>query len=231
MDKILVPVDFSVPSSWGFYYAYEMAESIGAEIIVLHMYLPSSEPTFSLDRLQSDAARRKQEILEHLKSATQRPLAKKESTVKVSYVIDYGSKSNIVEYAKKNEADLIIMGTHGAGNAINKAWGSNTSQVIKNAHCPVLAIPEGTSFHTTQNIAYATNFDSKDIESITQLAIVAAATNSKLHCVHINLFNGEVNEDEGKAFEAQLKKNFKDLPVTFTVWSASKVEDGLEIFL
>ena len=73
-------------------------------------------------------------------------------------------------------------------------------------------------------------FDSKDIESIGQLAKVAASTNARLHCIHVNLISGKLHKDEGKAFEEKLKSHFGDLNVTFTVWSAFSVEDGLEIF-
>lgn len=231
MEKILVPFDFSVSSSWGFSYAYDLAASIGAELLVVNMYSPATESTYSLEKLQANAPRRKQEILEHLKAATQRPFAEKDSAdVKIMYDIDYGQKDDIANYAKRQQVDLIVMGTHGAGKAVNKLWGSNTSMVIKEAHCPVLAIPVGVRFKAAQNIAYATDFSSKDIESIAQLAVVAAATNSTVHCVHVNLFSEAPQISEGAKFEEQLKDNFGDLPVVFNVWSAHTVEDGLEIF-
>jgi len=232
MDKILVPVDFSVPSSWGFYYAYDLAASIGAELVVLHMYMPYTEPVYSVTKLQAMAAERYDDILAHLKAATQRPVGSNESDVKVSYVIDYHEKSDIAAYVndKDHKVDLVVMGTHGAGNAVGKVWGSNTSNVIKNANCPVLAVPVGAEFGATQNMAYATDFDSKDIETIAQLAVVAAATNSKLHCVHINLFSNKAVTEADKNFEETLKEKFAGLDVSFTSWSANNVEDGLEIF-
>ncbi|BDS11706.1 universal stress protein [Aureispira anguillae] len=231
MEKILVPFDFSVSSSWGFYYAYELAASIGAQVLVVNMYSPATEATYSLEKLQANAPKRKQEILAHLKAATQRPISSANDTsVTVTYDIDYGLKDDIANYAKRQKVDLIVMGTHGGDKTTSKLWGSNTSLVIKEAHCPVLAIPVGSTFKAAQNIAYATNFDSKDIDSIAQLAVVAAATNSTVHCIHVNLFSETPQLAEGAKFEEQLKANFGDLPVVFNVWSAHTVEDGLEIF-
>lgn len=230
MEKILVPFDFSVSSSWGFYYAYELAASIDAEIIVVNMYLPATEATYSLEKLQADASRRKTEILAHLKAATQYPTTANKKMVKISYDIGYGEKVEISDYAKRQNVDLIVMGTNGNEKAINKLLGSNTSMVIENAHCPVLAIPNGTSFKAIQNIAYATNFDAKDIESITQLGKVAKVTNSTLHCIHVNLFSEGAESNKSAAFEADLKTNLEGLPVVFNSWSAHNVEDGLEIF-
>lgn len=228
MEKILVPFDFSVSSSCGFYYAYELAASIDAEIIVVNMYLPASEATYSLEKLQAIAPKRKAEILAHLKAATQYPTTKNTKTVKVSYDIGYGEKEEISVYAKRQNVDLIVMGTNGNDKAISKLLGSNASMVIENAHCPVLAIPNGTTFKSVRNIAYATNFDAKDIESITQLGKVAKATNATLHCVHVNLFSEGAAATE--TFEAEIKANLEGLPVVFSAWSAHNVEDGLEIF-
>jgi nucleotide-binding universal stress UspA family protein len=230
MKKILVPFNFSVSSSWGFYYAYELAASIDAEIIVVNIYSPASEATYSLEKLQADSPKRRVEILAHLKAATQYPTTSNTKAVKVTYDIGYGEKEEIAVYAKRQEVDLIVMGTDGNEKAINKLWGSNTSVVIKNAHCPVLAIPSGTTFKAVQNIAYATNFDAKDIESITQLGKIAKATNATLHCIHVDLFSEAPAVSKGAAFEAELNANWEGLPIVFNSWSAHNVEDGLDIF-
>jgi nucleotide-binding universal stress UspA family protein len=230
MEKILVPFDFSVSSSWGFYYAYELAATIDAEIIVVNMYLPATEATHSLEKIQANAPKRKIEILAHLKAATQYPTTTDTKAVKVSYDIGYGEKEAISAYAKRQNVDLIVMGTNGSDKGINKILGSNTNVVIEKAHCPVLAIPTGTTFKSVQNIAYATNFDSKDVESITQLGKIAKATNSTLQCIHVNLFTEGAEVDKRTEFEGEVKTSLKDLPIVFNTWSAHNVEDGLEIF-
>jgi nucleotide-binding universal stress UspA family protein len=231
MNKILVPVDFSVPSSWGYSYAYDLAKSIDAEVIVVHVYSPTTDPSNSLSslkKMQEDAPKKRQEIEKHLKAATQ--VLNPSDKVKVTYIVDYGTKNDIAHYAKIHHVDLIIMGTHGAGNGVAQVWGSNTSNVIKNAHCPVLAVPKGAVFQPNLDIAYATDFDSKDIESISQLAVVTTITKSTLHCVHVNLTNGSIDADAAEKFAKKLRDNFDGLPVKFHTWSANNVEDGLEIF-
>ncbi|MFT5648170.1 MAG: nucleotide-binding universal stress UspA family protein [Aureispira sp.] len=230
MENILVPFDFSVSSSWGFYYACELAATIDAEIIVVNIYSPSTEATYSLEKLQTNAPKRKIEILAHLKAATQYPITVDAKAVKISYDIGYGEKEAISAYAKRKNVDLIVMGTDGSDKGSNKILGSNTNKVIEKAHCPVLAIPTGTTFKLVQNIAYATNFDSKDIESITQLGKVAKATNSTLQCIHVDLFSEGAETDKRAAFEAEVKTSLEGLPIVFNTWSAHNVEDGLEIF-
>lgn len=230
MDKIVVPVDFSSASSWGFYYAYNIAKEIGAELIVVHLYWPPYvESTYPVDMIQSIISEKEEEVLKHLKAATQAPL-EEEQSVNIRYVIQSGSENSITDLAEDNKADLIVMGTHGSGNALDKVWGTNTANVIKKATCPVLAIPIGATYEGIESIAYATDFDDKDTELLLQLTFIATAIKAKVHCVHINQADGPYNDKKESAFRTSFEKNFADLPVTYSVWSANEVEDGLETF-
>jgi nucleotide-binding universal stress UspA family protein len=47
----------------------------------------------------------------------------------------------ILETAFTQRSDLIVMGKHGASGFRDDFIGSNTYQVIKHAHCPVLSVP------------------------------------------------------------------------------------------
>lgn len=230
MDKIIVPVDFSSASSWGFYYAYNIAREIGAELVVVHLYWPPYvESTYPVDMIQSIINEKEIEVLKHLKAATRPPLAD-EVSVKIKYVIQSGSENSIVDVAEEQGADLIVMGTHGSGKALDKVWGTNTANVIQNATCPVLAIPVGATYEGVDSIAYATDFDAKDTELLFQLTLIATAIRAKVHCVHINQADAPYNDKKETAFRASFEKNFANLPVTYSVWSANEIEDGLETF-
>jgi nucleotide-binding universal stress UspA family protein len=230
MEKIIVPFDFSSASSWGFYYAYNIAKKIGAELVVVHLYWPPYvESTYPVDMIQSIITEKEKDVLKHLKAATQAPLADKES-VKIRYVIQPGSEHSIVDVAAENEADLIVMGTHGSGKALDKVWGTNTANVIKEATCPVLAIPIGATYEGIESIAYATDFEKKDTELLIQLTLIATAIGAQVHCVHINQADAPYEDKKETAFRTLFEENFADLPVSYSVWSANEVEDGLETF-
>jgi|VirMetMinimDraft_7_1064189.scaffolds.fasta_scaffold82378_1 nucleotide-binding universal stress UspA family protein len=230
MDKIVVPVDFSSASSWGFYYAYNIAKETGSELVVVHLYWPPYvESTYPVDMIQSIINEKEKEVLKHLKAATQKPLGDKNS-VKIRYVIQPGSENSIAEVAAENKADLIVMGTHGSGKALDKVWGTNTANVIKDATCPVLAIPVGATYEGVKSIAYATDFDNEDTELLYQLTLIALAIKAQIHCVHINQADGAYDDKKELAFRKLFEENFSDLPVTYSVWSANEVEDGLETF-
>lgn len=233
MKKILVPIDFSVASSWGYYYAYEMASIIGAELVVMHMYLPHTDSSLKQDYTNISpeyTAKRKTEIIEHLKLATQQPIGAPQKDVQITYVVDYGERNEISHYAKLHQVDLVVMGTKGAGSTSKKILGSNTAKVIENNHCPVLAIPEGVSFSKKMKIAYATDLQSDDKAAIENLIAFVKASNSSLHFIHINKFKDSPNPTNPDYFKEWFKDQIDDSNITFTNWSAVQVEDGLEVF-
>ena len=62
--------------------------------------------------------------------------------VKMTGKIEMGepAKNNIVEEAKKEEADFIVISTHGRTGLSHMLMGSVTEKVVRNAPCPVLSI-------------------------------------------------------------------------------------------
>ena len=44
----------------------------------------------------------------------------------------------ILNYAEKNQIDLICLGAHGAGFGMRALFGSNVDRVLRQAPCPVL---------------------------------------------------------------------------------------------
>jgi nucleotide-binding universal stress UspA family protein len=46
----------------------------------------------------------------------------------------------IVDYAKTNRVDLVVLGTHGRGALAHLFMGSVAERVVRTAPCPVLAV-------------------------------------------------------------------------------------------
>jgi nucleotide-binding universal stress UspA family protein len=236
MKKIFVPLDFSGASDWGFNYAYLLAQQFEAELHVAHIYRPpyveSTMPPAMIQQIINDKER---DLLRHLKSNAQTPLNldawDQSKKVEIHYILESGANADIAEIANKINADIIIMGTHGAGNAIEKVWGTTTAKVIREAKCPVLAVPIGAEFSNVTNIAYATDYESNDLDNIMQLVLFAKAINAKVNCIHINNVLDSPDELKEVGFKSKFEERFKNLPVSFSVHSSTSVEEGLETFL
>ena len=55
-------------------------------------------------------------------------------------------EEEILNFAVKEEADLIAIGTRGTGGLMRDLFGSVTEKVVENAQIPVLVVPEKSEF-------------------------------------------------------------------------------------
>ena len=139
--RILVPLDFSEPSRRALEYAVVLAKPFAASLDLLHVVpdpfiahpgagdAPLPRPL--LDQLQQDAHRRLDEAL----PPDDRNAFGAHSVVRVGDPL-----IEIAEYARLEEVDLIVMGTHGRTGIPHLLFGSVAERVVRTAPCPVLIV-------------------------------------------------------------------------------------------
>lgn len=140
--RILVPLDFSSNSALALDYAYALAQRFGAALHLVHVCEVPSMMTGSMDAyaiaytdwsqgLGEEAERE----LTKLRPALER--------VKLSTEVLFGNPARaIVTAAGTNQADLIVMGTHGHGAVMHMVMGNVAERVVRTASCPVLTVRE-----------------------------------------------------------------------------------------
>ena len=232
--KILVPIDFSLASDWGFYYAYGMAKMLGAELHAVHLYRPAYvESTMPERVIKSIKQEREIELAGHLQANTQAPLGEPAGLVKIHRLLISANEQDLYEVATEQRADLIIMGTHGADGALDRLFGTNTSKLIEQAPCPLIAVPKGAYFKGFKSIAYALSLENQDLDNVQSLRSLAQLTQAKLACIRINVL-GEEQEIQAQEthFRTAFSQRFDDAPeVQWHTRSSTSIVDGLESFL
>jgi nucleotide-binding universal stress UspA family protein len=142
IKTILVPTDFSDCSQEAMDYATSLAQGFHARIIFLHVMEP---PVYGLDFTLTPyevPAEMKQKLKDSIKRSVEE--TKKLNVDAEGYFVLGVPYAEIVKAAKKHEADLIVMGTHGR-TGLSHFWiGSTAERVIQNAGCPVLTVKETT---------------------------------------------------------------------------------------
>jgi len=86
---------------------------------------------------------------------------------------------------KSHKVDLVVMGTKGSSDSLDKLVGSNTFNFIKDAICPVLAIPPEATFSGINHVTYASDFESEEIIFLQQLFNFAEPFQAKVAIINI----------------------------------------------
>lgn len=138
VSKLLVPYDYSDSAALGLEHAIIFAKSFNAEIFLLHI-LEASTFQNSLTHLFSSVEKKAEETskekLEEIASTISN-----ESGIKVTVMTEIGKTYKMIStVAASIEADLIFMGTHGSSGS-GYSIGSNTTKVVQEASCPVIAV-------------------------------------------------------------------------------------------
>jgi len=150
IKKILTPTDLSSFSASGVHYACNLAKALGAEVIVAHA-VSTSEFTSHATSLKITTSGAEADdligkLVEHqkqqLRQFCERHLASVSADLNVQQIVEMGDPHTlIVNWARDNAADLIVMSTHGRSGLPRMILGSVTEKVLRSAACPVLAIP------------------------------------------------------------------------------------------
>ena len=142
LKKILVPTDFSEHSHSALRYACEFAQRFGAELHVMHViHDPAvAHPEIGLSMLP--VSEFKEEIENTARTKLRDlPILDEYSDVKVTrHWCDGTPFVEIVRYAKNNDVDLIVLGTHGRNALAQVLIGSVAERVVRKASCPVMTV-------------------------------------------------------------------------------------------
>lgn len=153
IKTILVPIDFSANAARALDYAQMLAKRFGAAIHLVHVCEVPSMATASMDAYAiaySDWSQR-------LGDEAERELTRIAAGVhdaKVSIEVLFGNPARcIVTAATTNEADLIVMGTHGHGPVMHVVMGNVAERVVRISPCPVLTVrePRAADWHKAQS--------------------------------------------------------------------------------
>ncbi len=138
--SILAPVDGSAPSNAAAALAVSLAKQDGASLVFCHVErVPRASHDaggFAREEIREEESRIAHEVLDAAKKlASDAGIQAK--TVRLAEPV----AEAIIEAAKDNAADVIVMGTHGRSGIVRAVLGSKTAAVIARATVPVLVAP------------------------------------------------------------------------------------------
>ncbi|WP_420581099.1 universal stress protein [Reichenbachiella sp.] len=235
MQTIAVPYDFSPYAAAALDFAVQLSQKTQAKIKLIHVIEYPLATTFNVTgEVEPEETMDKIFTLQLIDKANVKMrdvLHSYDGKAEIDQVILMGNAyDGITDQLEELDADLIVMGTKGATGLKELLVGSNTEKIVRNAHCPVLAIPEKCNASTINDVVFATDLDDTHGNILKAFDEYRKQFNAKLHLVWVDTPHNSVNEDLGKERlkEIARKNNIENYEVHIA--KAFKPEEGILSF-
>lgn len=212
MKKIIVPVDFSDHSEYALEAAASLAQKFDSELFVLHMLELSNAIISSASEALS------QEAVFYLKLAEQKFETFLDKPylvgIKVTPIVKHFKVwSEVNDVATEHNANLIVMGSHGASGIKEVLVGSNTQKVVRHSDIPVLVIKHNPILLDFENAVFACDFSDEAVTPYLKAKRTFDKLGTKTHLVYVNSPDGNFRSSSeiDKKIAQFLKKSDGDL--------------------
>jgi len=188
--KILCPVDFSDGSRHAVEYATALARISHGSITALYVVSPFAPPevpggpevpVMSYEAREQEVWRVESEVAAMFEDATTRG-------IRVDVLVDRGQPPHqILMRAADLPADIIVMGTHGAGGFEHLMLGSVAEKVVRKATCPVITVPPHAerADGPFRKIVCAVDFSEWSVAALDAACAIAQENEGSVTAVHV----------------------------------------------
>lgn len=134
LKRIIAPTDFSDLSAEGLRYACKLAKDVGAQVIALNIVILDESNIVGKGEIEAHK--------QHLSEFIARTAPHHGTDIKIREMVVAGQPySAIVDCAENENADLVVMSSHGRSGLSRMLIGSVTDRLLRAARCPVLVVP------------------------------------------------------------------------------------------
>jgi len=229
MKNILVPIDFSDQAKYAAKVATDIAKLTNSKIYLLHML---ELPTGVVDPSNFGSSNNNPTTLLFLKRAHEKfenfkKLPFFEGVKVEDSVLFHKAYDGIINESKKQNIDLIIMGSKGTSGLEEMLVGSNTEKVVRNSNIPVLVIKREVNNFKIKNIVFASNFEQKSKVTFQNILDFTSLFNARLHLLKINtIHNFETTKESSDAIR-NFVNDFDLGDYTLNIYNDISVETGI----
>ena len=220
LKNILFTTDFTAASDAALPYVTALARWYGSRIVVVHCVEPEPILNMPMEPMPQDTdfnwrtAQAKMD--DFLKS---HPL---EGTAHETLLLQGDLWDVIADVIRRQEIDLLVLGTHGREGIRKLVMGSAAEQIFRRATCPVLTVGPNAAhssvhFENWKRILFATDFSSGSLGALPYALSLAEENQSALTLLH--MISLVPMQREGFVIEAARKRLEVLVPLESTAWS------------
>ncbi len=240
MKSILVPIDFSKTSKDAARYALQLARYISANITLCHaIYVPVEVPTssfgawggYDVKTLKDEGMADLEEVALELRNELSAFAMSGAFQPQITCLVEAGGVTDVItKLAAQSKANLLVMGSTGAGALSRILLGSISRAMINLTRLPLVLVPEGSVFGKIEKIAFATSLVADDVEVIHCVGGFARYFHADLLVAHVSDRNTdqEARQDNSDGFLRDLTCKINYDKLYFRQVNQADVGRGLE---
>lgn len=226
MKKILVPTDFSAQAENALKIAATMAARNGGQIHLHHsaeipLHLATNGDTRNLPEALYFIKLAEKQFSELLKKPYLQDISIHE-TIGHSEIYD-----DIKEAVRKNDIDLIVMGSHGSSGFREMFIGSNTEKVVRTSEIPVLVIKNDHKNFEVKDFVFATDFSEECRKPFMEAQKFAKAMGAHMHLLLINTPSGFKTTAEAREIMEKFVRGTAAENYSLNIYNDISVEKGI----
>lgn len=234
MKTILFPTDFSPNAIHASTYAGMVAKRMNANVVLLNVYTIPTVSDYQLpNEIENFINQNKREAQTNLEEFTKVFLKNTGlAPDRVSTRVEYGYVADkIVDTSRAMEADMIVMGTQGVSDFLDKWLGTNAQKVMKKAVCPVWIVPQKALIQYPKHFLYAADFQEDELLATHKIMEMAEPFGGDCKVIHIHDYF-EMNVGHRIEETAhQLSEELDEDVVEVKTLNRASIIEGLETYI
>lgn len=238
LNKILIPTELNELSDIVVDFAINLAKQIHInEIVLLNIIIPAHVQTLTasgdaIDANGKLAVQLNDKIMKQHKELINKQAKRHAvSDVKINPFVRFNtSKSDLNQYMKEFDADLIVSGSRDKFSFLEILFGSSTEKLIRKINNPVIIIKDEPVSSKISEIALAVDIEQEDQDGIEEVIDFSEKLNARLQLVYV------ITDEKHSAPEAidslqKIAKTRKIKDYAINVINNHSLEDALQSFV
>ena len=185
MKSIVGLTDFSVTADNALRYAAALAQKCGAVLTVLHVYqIPVTMNDMPVMLISAEEM--KNNVDEQLSKTVEELHQNYAGAQIISHSLIGDVSDEVSTWAKENNPDLIVIGTHQSTGVERMLLGSTAAVVVRHAHLPVITVPQHYTSYVFDSIVLATDLSHKGDFPAEPVIRLVQTLGARLQVIHID---------------------------------------------
>lgn len=230
MKRIVVPTDFSEYAENAIELGVELGRLTGAKVDVIHA-VPAMDDWFFSSSEDDVSVSSNDQLLNEAKSRLGDLEGFYYEDVELTtYLYNETIHQAILEHVDSQQADLLIMGSHGRTGFSKYFLGSTTQKIMRLVDCPVLTVKGATRVADLKNLLFVSDFEEDVSDVFKHIKSIVDSIGGSVDILTVQTPLAEADQPLNTEHFAHIDKNDYKTAHSVKIHTYQTVEDGVLAF-